>query len=103
MCGTIWLVTSLVSLIYHGQGGDTPLTLSAAMGWLDIVAVLSASGAPLEEPGQAGLTPLMLAVKGGHQEVTLALIKTGADKNTRGIVCQFNVQSFISVLLKFIL
>ena len=53
------------------------------MGCADVVDILVASGAPLEEKGREGLTPLMLALKGGHQEVALALIKAGADNSIK--------------------
>ena len=49
--------------------GDTPLTVSAGSGHLDVVRLLVDSGADLFAVNKQGLTAAMCAKKFGHKEV----------------------------------
>ena len=63
--------------------GETPLTVAAQKGYLDIVKELIAAKADVNKAQDNGLTPLIFATLNGHLEIVKALIAADADVNNR--------------------
>jgi len=64
----------------HGYG-ETPLTVAAQKGYLEIVKELIAANADVNKAQDNGLTPLIFATLNGHLEIVKALIAAKADVN----------------------
>ena len=62
-------------------GGMTPLTFAVRAGDLEMVNVLRAGGASLDEKAPDGTTLLMLAVLNAHFDLAAFLLDNGADPN----------------------
>lgn len=63
--------------------GDYPLNVAATYGPAEMVAILLAAGAGLEQPGRDGLQPLHNAVILGHKDIVALLIQKGAIVDAR--------------------
>ena len=63
---------------------QTPLTLAASFGMIDIVKLMIAAGANVNHTSGYGYTPLNQAAERGEVEVATALIEAGADVNLTG-------------------
>ena len=61
---------------------ETPLSVAASEGNIDLVQYLVVAGADLNIPSFIG-TPLHRAALAGHMDVVRYLVKVGADKNAR--------------------
>ena len=61
------------------EGGFTPLLHAIMPGDLDVVRVLLAAGANVDEAGPDGVTALMLALVKRHEAIALFLLDQGAD------------------------
>ncbi|MCH2253864.1 MAG: ankyrin repeat domain-containing protein [Vicinamibacterales bacterium] len=61
------------------EGGFTPLLYAVTAGDLDVVRVLLAAGANVDEAGPDGMTALMLALIKRHEAIALFLLDQGAD------------------------
>lgn len=67
-----------------GEDGDTPLTLAARRGSLEIVKMLLDRGADIDEQQfRKGKTALHYALESGHEAVIKLLIERGADVHCR--------------------
>lgn len=80
---------------------ESPLTLAACGGHVELAALLIERGANLEEVNDEGYTPLMEAAREGHEEMVALLLAQGK------IVFFLNKKSisfgcFVLVSLKFI-
>eukprot|EP00903_Cladosiphon_okamuranus_P011359 g10707.t1 len=69
----------------NGDGGGTPLVYAAMRGDLEIVRLLCAAGAGLEETDGVGFTALMTAVAHQHRDITEVLLQHGADADTESL------------------
>ena len=63
--------------------GDTPLHFAASKGSAEIVALLLANKAKVDEPDAEGMTALHRAARGGHGAAIEVLIANGAAVNTK--------------------
>jgi ankyrin repeat protein len=63
------------------QGGFSPLLHAVLAGGLDVVRVLVAAGADVDETAPDGVTALMLSLTKRHEQIALYLIDRGADPN----------------------
>ena len=63
--------------------GDTPLHFAASKGSAEIVALLLANKAKVDEPDAEGMTALHRAARGGHAAAIEVLIANGATVNTK--------------------
>lgn len=70
-----------ISHVRRDGYGETPLTLAAQKGYLEIVKVLIAAKADVNKTNKNGLTPLIFATLNGHLEIVKALIAANADVN----------------------
>ncbi|CAD7698544.1 unnamed protein product [Ostreobium quekettii] len=61
-----------------GHHHDTPLTLAAKNGYLDVVETLIAAGADVDSTRDDGATPLCAAAEKNHAGVVLALLRADA-------------------------
>ncbi|MBA4417418.1 MAG: hypothetical protein C0392_05870 [Syntrophus sp. (in: bacteria)] len=76
------LISSNDEIKRRGMSGDTPLSLAAKYGNLEIVTMLVEHGAEIDGGREnTGRTPLMEASGQGHVEVVKYLISKGADVN----------------------
>ena len=66
-----------------GRLGVTPLAAAALQGKVDVIEVLVAAGADVDDPDQTGTTPLMVAAAQGHTPAVEALIRRGANPNVQ--------------------
>ena len=60
---------------------ESPLTLAACGGHVELAMLLLERGANIEEVNDEGYTPLMEAASGGYVEVGRVLLDKGADVN----------------------
>ena len=65
-------------------GGYTPLLFAARENNLDVVRLLLAAGANVNDAAADGVTPLLVATVRGHVELAAALMERGADPNLDG-------------------
>lgn len=72
---------------------ESPLTLAACGGHVELAALLIERGANLEEVNDEGYTPLMEAAREGHEEMVALLLAQGK-KMTSGIVNIFSGSHF---------
>lgn len=56
---------------------ESPLTLAACGGHVELAALLIERGANLEEVNDEGYTPLMEAAREGHEEMVALLLAQG--------------------------
>lgn len=61
---------------------ESPLTLAACGGHVDLAALLIERGANLEEVNDEGYTPLMEAAREGHEEMVGLLLANGKAKSS---------------------
>uniref|UniRef100_A0A8C2S9N8 K Homology domain-containing protein n=1 Tax=Capra hircus TaxID=9925 RepID=A0A8C2S9N8_CAPHI len=61
---------------------ESPLTLAACGGHVELAALLIERGASLEEVNDEGYTPLMEAAREGHEEMVALLLGQGCVSNT---------------------
>lgn len=62
----------------------TPLFAAAALGFEEIVDVLLASGAPVDDPDQKQWRAIHFAASNGHESILRRLSAAGADVNAKG-------------------
>uniref|UniRef100_A0A8D2LN87 Ankyrin repeat domain 17 n=1 Tax=Varanus komodoensis TaxID=61221 RepID=A0A8D2LN87_VARKO len=62
---------------------ESPLTLAACGGHVELAALLIERGANLEEVNDEGYTPLMEAAREGHEEMVALLLGQGANINAQ--------------------
>uniref|UniRef100_A0A671QIB8 Ankyrin repeat and KH domain-containing protein 1-like n=1 Tax=Sinocyclocheilus anshuiensis TaxID=1608454 RepID=A0A671QIB8_9TELE len=62
---------------------ESPLTLAACGGHVELAALLIERGANLEEVNDEGYTPLMEAAREGHEEMVALLLAQGANINAQ--------------------
>lgn len=62
---------------------ESPLTLAACGGHVDLALLLIDRGANIEEVNDEGYTPLMEAAREGHEEMVNVLLTKGKDKFIR--------------------
>lgn len=60
---------------------ESPLTLAACGGHVDLALLLIERGANIEEVNDEGYTPLMEAAREGHEEMVGVLLNKGLSKN----------------------
>lgn len=58
---------------------ESPLTLAACGGHVELAALLIERGANLEEVNDEGYTPLMEAAREGHEEMVALLLAQGEE------------------------
>lgn len=58
---------------------ESPLTLAACGGHVELAALLIDRGANLEEVNDEGYTPLMEAAREGHEDMVALLLSQGED------------------------
>lgn len=63
----------------HVFNGNTPLSLAAAKGYVDIATQLIKSKAKTEARNSGDKTPLMLAAEEGHKDMVVLLLKKGCN------------------------
>ncbi|GFR21543.1 ankyrin repeat and SAM domain-containing protein 6 [Trichonephila clavata] len=68
-------------LIFQNSEGETPLQVSAANGFSQIVNLLISYGALVDLPNSYGWTPLMHAARRGHSSTVAILLKKKAKVN----------------------
>jgi FOG: Ankyrin repeat len=56
---------------------ESPLTLAACGGHVDLALLLIERGANIEEVNDEGYTPLMEAAREGHEEMVCVLLQKG--------------------------
>lgn len=71
---------SLLKVNMPADSFESPLTLAACGGHVDLAALLIERGANLEEVNDEGYTPLMEAAREGHEEMVGLLLANG-EKN----------------------
>ncbi|KAG8232600.1 hypothetical protein J437_LFUL010721, partial [Ladona fulva] len=62
---------------------ESPLTLAACGGHVDLAMLLIERGANIEEVNDEGYTPLMEAAREGHEEMVVLLLSQGANINAQ--------------------
>lgn len=70
---------------------ESPLTLAACGGHVDLALLLIDRGANIEEVNDEGYTPLMEAAREGHEEMVCVLLTRG---NEYSLVKYFSVIDF---------
>ena len=83
-------VNELKRLLKHGahvdsetDAGDTPFTLAASLGHLDVMKALAQKGANIDFKGPEGRTALMAASSQGNTGVVSFLLKLGTNSNVQ--------------------
>jgi ankyrin repeat protein len=61
----------------------SPIHEAAVAGDVELVEMLIANGADVDDRDVHGYTPLLLAIQAGHTHIAKVLISNGADVNTR--------------------
>lgn len=70
---------SLLKVNMPADSFESPLTLAACGGHVDLAALLIERGANLEEVNDEGYTPLMEAAREGHEEMVGLLLANGEE------------------------
>lgn len=66
---------------------ESPLTLAACGGHVDLAILLIERGANIEEVNDEGYTPLMEAAREGHEDMVAVLLQRGKEKTgTRRLI-----------------
>uniref|UniRef100_A0A8C9EV64 K Homology domain-containing protein n=1 Tax=Pavo cristatus TaxID=9049 RepID=A0A8C9EV64_PAVCR len=76
-----WLCGAQVNM--PADSFESPLTLAACGGHVELAALLIERGANLEEVNDEGYTPLMEAAREGHEEMVALLLAQGANINAQ--------------------
>lgn len=63
----------------------SPIHEAAVTGDVELVEMLIANGADVDDRDVHGYTPLLLAIQEGHTDIAKVLIKNGADVNARAV------------------
>jgi hypothetical protein len=69
-------------------GGDTPLHIAVGQGHIEIVKLLIANGAKINNSNRRGKTPLNVAIEKKHKEIMVILRKNGGKKG-KGVLGRF--------------
>jgi hypothetical protein len=72
------LIDSGVSVLVTDDRRNTPVHMAAEAGALEVLQLLSDTGAPIDPPNWIGQTPLSLAARNGHLQVVKYLCEHGA-------------------------
>eukprot|EP00118_Oscarella_pearsei_P009022 m.49460 g.49460 ORF g.49460 m.49460 type:complete len:1662 (+) comp33992_c0_seq1:255-5240(+) len=64
---------------------ETPLTLAAEKGFLNLVSLLLNRGAMVDSRSRKGCSPLLLCCREGHKEIATLLAERGADMEVVGM------------------
>ena len=64
---------------------SAPIHEAAVAGDVELVELLIANGADVDDRDVHGYTPLLLAIQAGQSDIARALIKSGADVNARAV------------------
>lgn len=91
----------LAALAMHSTGMASPIHDAAFDGEIELVEILIANGADVDERDVHGYTPLHIAIQEGNTDVAKALINNGADINARTIGDNGNDLSplYLSIIL----
>lgn len=74
---------------------ESPLTLAACGGHVDLAVLLIDRGANIEEVNDEGYTPLMEAAREGHEDMVAVLLQRGIFVNSIIASCKmYNIISF---------
>jgi ankyrin repeat protein len=73
----------LASLVFISNGLASPIHDAALTGDIELMKMLIANGADVDERDVHGYTPLILAIQEGHTDIAKTLITHGADVNAR--------------------
>lgn len=68
---------SLIQVNMPTDSFESPLTLAACGGHVDLAMLLIERGANIEEVNDEGYTPLMEAAREGHEEMVALLLSQG--------------------------
>lgn len=70
-------------LVLYSTAIASPIHDAALTGDVELVEILIANGADVDERDVSGYAPIHLAIQEGHTEVAKVLIKNGVDVNAR--------------------
>ena len=70
---------------------ESPLTLAACGGHVELALLLIERGANLEEVNDEGYTPLMEAAREGHEEMVALLLAHGSMLETLWMLCGYKL------------
>lgn len=79
---------------------ESPLTLAACGGHVELAALLIERGANLEEVNDEGYTPLMEAAREGHEEMVALLLGQGKSIVTASI-SGLNISQFLGFFCNY--
>jgi len=74
-----------VSLVFSATGLASPIHDAALTGDVELMEMLIANGADVDERDVHGYTPLLLAIQEGYTDMAKTLIVNGADVNARAV------------------
>jgi ankyrin repeat protein len=85
----------------HSPGGASPIHDAVLNGEVELVEILIANGADVDERDVHGYTPLHLAIQQGNTDAAKVLINNGADVNAKTIGDNGNDLSplYLSIIL----
>jgi len=75
----------LASLVFTSTGLASPIHDAALTGDVELMEMLIANGADVDERDVHGYTPLHLAIQEGYTDMAKTLIVNGADVNARAV------------------
>ena len=75
----------MASLVFAPTALASPIHEAALAGDVELVEMLIANGADVDDRDVQGYTPLLLAIQEGHTDIARVLITHGADVNTRAV------------------
>lgn len=75
----------LASLVFTSTGLASPIHDAALTGDVELMEILIANGADVDERDVHGYTPLHLAIQEGYTDMAKTLIANGADVNARAV------------------
>ena len=73
------------SLVFTSTGLASPIHDAALTGDVELMEMLIANGADVDERDVHGYTPLLLAIQEGYTDMAKTLIVNGADVNARAV------------------
>ena len=79
----IFSLLLLASLALPSAGLASPIHDAALTGDVELMEMLIANGADVDDRDVHGYTPLILAIQEGHTDIAKTLIANGADVNAR--------------------